>query len=169
MTNTTTTTPARFIPAAGLTATVADTTVTAFWVNGAGWKVQTRRDGYTTYSNTHRHEHDAVAEFNTLVAKAEAEKPAPAEASAIKLPAAAFVSGSSRMALSRATRATSSASRSAASLATLALWRFSACCTATAVGCSGSLTWQACPTPIGTTRPMVTVIRSVGSDVIMRN
>lgn len=77
----------RFIPAAGITAAVAETTVQAFWVNGAGWKVQVRKDGLTVHSTLVRHEHEAVAEFNALVAKAEAEQPAEAPAP-VKLPAA---------------------------------------------------------------------------------
>jgi hypothetical protein len=82
MTQETPTAPARFIPATGLTATVNGTTVQAFWVNGAGWKVQTRRDGATITSQLHQHEHQAVAAFNTLVAES---VPAPVEPAPVRL------------------------------------------------------------------------------------
>ncbi|MER7280545.1 hypothetical protein ABT369_39510 [Dactylosporangium sp. NPDC000244] len=75
----TTTAPARYIPATGLTETVNGTTVQAFWVNGAGWKVQARRDGLTVISQLHQHDHQAVAAYNALVAEHTAPvEPAPA-------------------------------------------------------------------------------------------
>lgn len=76
----------RSIPAQGAKAAVVNQEFTAFWVNGAGWKVQVSDGTHTTYSNTHRHEHQAVAEYNELVAKAEAEQPVEASAPIEPLP-----------------------------------------------------------------------------------
>lgn len=69
MTATTTTAAPRFIPAQGLTHLSGATKVEAFWVNGAGWKVQARRDGLTIISQLHQHEHQAVEAYNRLVAE----------------------------------------------------------------------------------------------------
>jgi hypothetical protein len=83
MTQNATTAAPRFIPATGLTAEIDGTTVQAFWVNGAGWTVQARRDGVTIHANTQPVEHIAVALFNQLVEQYEAEtaeQPAKVEA-----------------------------------------------------------------------------------------
>lgn len=89
MTQTATTAAPRFIPATGLTAEISGTTVSAFWVNAAGWKVQARKDGLTVHSTLVQHEHNAIAAFNALVAKAEAEQAAGAPTAPVKLPVAA--------------------------------------------------------------------------------
>ncbi len=73
-TTSTATAKARFIPAAGLRAQVGAVEIVAFWVNGAGWKVQTQVGYHATYSNLHQHEHQALAEYHALIEQHEAEQ-----------------------------------------------------------------------------------------------
>jgi len=85
MTQTTATAKLRFIPETGSARTVVNgTEISVMWMNGAGWKVQARKDGLTVHSTLVQHEHKAVEAFNALVAEAETaevEQPAaqPAE------------------------------------------------------------------------------------------
>ncbi|GAA2347446.1 hypothetical protein [Dactylosporangium salmoneum] len=76
MTQTTTAAKIYEIPAEGLTAQVGDVTVKAFWVNGAGFKVEARRGRDLIASSLHTFDTHAIPVYEALVAE---HTPAPVE------------------------------------------------------------------------------------------
>lgn len=74
------------IPAAGLRAELGATVVTAFWVNGAGYKLMVRTNGLLVASTLYRTDTEAIAVYNALVAE---HAPVRVETAAVRLAPAA--------------------------------------------------------------------------------
>ncbi|MGI5247543.1 hypothetical protein [Dactylosporangium sp. CA-139066] len=78
MTQTSTAAPIATIPAAGLVQVAGDVEIRAFYVNGAGYKVQARRNGQLIASQLHTFETHAIAAIEALIAEHTAPEPTPA-------------------------------------------------------------------------------------------